>query len=145
MMPLEVCYKAVNKIEEGWSSFEVTDLEANPSPQGEQHPFEHAKDGFLAKGHTASLQRRHDADVVRRCPRLAAAGEPGRRKHQSKVEGPARILVHGLDDGTPFLYMRRFCPARKQLAAYEQHNLRLVEEFSDKDINFLSRRPLERG
>ena len=55
-MALKVCYKAVDKLEEGRSSFEVIDPEANPSPQGEQHPLEHAKDGFLAKGQTASLR-----------------------------------------------------------------------------------------
>jgi hypothetical protein len=41
--------------------------------------------------------------------------------------------------------MRRFRPAGKQLAAYEQYDLWPVEEFSDKDINLLGRRPLERG
>jgi hypothetical protein len=77
-MALKVCYKMVDKLEEGRCSLKVIDLEPNPSPQAEQHPLEHAKDGFLAKGQTASLQGRDDAHVVRCCPRFAAASGPRR-------------------------------------------------------------------
>jgi hypothetical protein len=41
--------------------------------------------------------------------------------------------------------MRRFRPAGKPLAADEQHDLRPVEEFSDKDIHLLGWWPLERS
>jgi hypothetical protein len=80
-MALKVCYKMVDKLEEGRCSLKVIDLEPNPSPQAEQHPLEHAKDGFFAKGQTATLQRRYDANVVRCCPSFAATGESRRREH----------------------------------------------------------------
>ncbi len=41
--------------------------------------------------------------------------------------------------------MRGLCPAREQLATYEDNDPRPIQQFSNKDINLLGRRPLERG